>query len=41
MKGLPLQALLVLWIICSASGAPYSSEFNVSIIVFDSEFADG
>lgn len=37
INSLTLQALLVLWIICSANGAPYSSESNVSIIAFDSE----
>jgi hypothetical protein len=31
MNGLPLQALSVLLIICTANGAPYSSEYNVSI----------
>lgn len=27
MNGLPLQALFVLWIVCTTDGAPYSSEF--------------
>jgi hypothetical protein len=37
LNGLTLQALLVLCIICSTNGAPYSSEYNVSITLFDSE----
>lgn len=38
MNSLPLQALLVLWIICSANGAPYSSESHVSITPFTLEW---
>lgn len=34
MNGLPLQALLMLWIIFSANGAPYSSESNASITLW-------
>jgi hypothetical protein len=28
MNSLTMQALLVLWVICSANGAPYSSEYK-------------
>lgn len=35
MNGLPLQALFVLWIICTTDGAPYSSESQCFHLVFD------
>lgn len=35
MNGLPLQALFMLWIICTSDGAPYSSESQCFHLVFD------